>query len=369
MSFEKIKGQSMAVKLLQGAAVNNRIAGAYLFYGPAGVGKRLAAGEFAKGLNCGEKKGNSCDRCSSCIRIEQNNYPDVLWIYPAGKGRQIKIERVRELQKFVSWKAYEGRKKIAVIADAHTLKIEAGNALLKTLEEPPPDSVIILITHSPETLLPTIRSRTQGVQFFHIRRDIVSHILETDLGFTSQEAELYSQLAMGSPGRALTFKDEDILEQRKLVLDMLAGDGCGSMKNLMDKIKKIQDLLDRFKNKLKARLWQEEDTGPRINEPVSARQSGDEDAFIAGEYRGRVEAILDLILSWYRDILIYKNTGNEEIIINGDYGARVKSWSDKLPMEPLFQRIAVVEDAREIISRQVSLKLVLQVMFLRLGLV
>ncbi len=369
MSFEKIKGQPMAVKLLQRAVTNNRIAGAYLFYGPRGIGKRLAAIEFAKGINCGNKPGDSCDRCSSCIRIEQNNYPDVLWVYPAGKSRQIKIERVRELQKSISWRAYEGRKKVAVIVDAHTLKIEAGNALLKTLEEPPPNSVIILITHSPETLLPTIRSRTQGVQFFHIPRQVIAGILESDLGFNGKDAELYSQLAMGSPGRALNFKDEDILEQRRLVLDMLAGDGCGSMKVLLDKIKEIQNMLDRFKNKLKAKLQQEKAAGPADVGLVSRGLEGDEDAFIAGEYRMKVESILDLILSWYRDILIYKNTGSREGIINGDYQGRVETWADKLEIEPLFGKIAVVEEAREIISRQVNLKLVFQVMFLRLGLV
>lgn len=354
MSFRDIKGQPFAVKLLKRALETNRLAGTYLFYGPQGVGKEFTAREFAKALNCTEKTGDNCGNCSSCARIENNTYPDVTWVYPIGKGRQIKIEQVRQLQKFVSLKPYEGKTKVCIIIDAHTLNIQSGNAFLKTLEEPPPNSVFVLITHSPETLLPTIKSRTQDVQFFYLAQDKIADLLENKMGFSRKEADLYAQLGMGSLGRALSFKNEDIFNQRKLILDILAEGSFKNMKSLMDKVGEIQGGLERFKEELADRLSKE------------VGEEGDEDAFIAGEYRKQAEEILNLILSWYRDILIYKNTNKEELVLNKDYIDRIKYLVDKFETEELCRRMNVVDYIREALARQVNLKLLLQVMFIEL---
>lgn len=355
MSFKDIKGQPFAVRLLKKAISSNRLAHAYLFYGPDGVGKRFTAWEFAKVLNCPEGGIDSCDRCSTCVRIAQNKHPDVLWIYPIGKSRQIRIEQIRELQKFVSFKPYEARYKVCIIVDAHTLNIEAGNAFLKTLEEPPPNSIIILITHSREALLPTIRSRTQDVQFFYLSEDNISGLLKK-MGFSNADALLYSRLGMGSLGRALSLKNEEILNQRKFILDIFAMGPLKKMGALMDRIGEIQDRLDRFMEMLERHVGK----GESIE---------DKDSFIAGEYKRQVEEILDLILSWYRDILVYKSTHKDEIILNKDYIERIRSWSDILDMDELIRRIEVVEDIRGALGRQVGLKLLLQVMFLELGMI
>lgn len=334
MSLKDIKGQPFAVKLLKRALESNRMAHTYLFYGPEGVGKEFTARQFAKLLNCTEKTQDSCDSCSSCIRIDQNKHPDISWIYPTGKSRQIKIEQVRQLQKFISLKAYEGRAKVSIIVDAHTLNIEAGNALLKTLEEPPPNSVFVLVTHSPETLLPTIKSRTQDVQFFCLAQDKVKELLEKEMEFSKEEASFYSQLSLGSPGRALSLKDEDIFNQRRFILDILAKGVIKNMKELMDKVAQIQEGLEH------------------------AEEDG---------YRKQMEEILGLILSWYRDILIYKNTHKGEMVLNKDYMDRIQYWESRLDVDELIRRIGIVEDVKEALARQVNLKLLLQVMFVELG--
>lgn len=357
MSFSDIKGQPFAVKLLKRAVLSNRLAGTYLFYGPSGVGKEFTAREFAKVLNCTEKKQDSCNNCSTCTRIEKNKHPDILFVYPMGKSRQIKIEQVRQLQKFASYKAYEGRIKVGVISCAHTLNIESGNALLKTLEEPPPNTIFVLVTDSPETLLPTIRSRAQDVHFFNLTFEIVRDLLEEKMAFSKEEADYYSQLGMGSLGRALSFKDEDIFNQRKLILDILAKGGFNGMKDLMDKVTQIQDVLLQFKEKLAEKLSSKPDSEGQI----------DEDAFIEGEYRKQVEENLGLILGWYRDILIYKNIQNERQLLNRDYIDKIKFWSDKLEIDELLEKIKIVEDIKSALARQVNLKLLLQVMFVQLG--
>lgn len=368
----------MAIKLLKRVVANKRLAHTYLFYGPQGVGKEFAAREFAKVLNCSEKKDDGCDVCSACKRIAQNKHPDVLWIYPGGKSRVIKIEQVRQMQDFVAWRPYEGRKKVCVLVDAHTLKVEASNALLKTLEEPPADSILILVTHSPEMLLPTIKSRTQGVQFFNLKEDVIMDLLEKKMGFSDKDAKKYSELSMGSVSRALSMSDENIFNQRKSILDMLADGTLHTMKNTMDKIDETQDALEQFKEELIKQMNKPENG--EIDSQQSAKEPlEDEDAFVAGEYKRRVEDILGLILSWYRDILVYKNLHGaglsdvalekSETILNKDYTDRIKYWSDRLGSDDLFNRIKTVEDVKEALNRQVNLKLLLQVMFVQLNLV
>jgi DNA polymerase-3 subunit delta' len=373
MSFADIKGQELAVKLLKRANSSGRMAHSYLFYGPQGVGKEFTAREFAKVLNCTEKKGDSCDKCSSCIRIGQSKHPDIIWVYPGGKSRVIKIEQVRKLQDFLAWRPYEGKIKVCVIVDAHTLKVEASNALLKTLEEPPNNSVLILVTDSPELLLPTIRSRMQGVQFFGLKESEVADILERKFGLDDDEAFRLSELSAGSISRAMIFKDENILAQRRSLLDMLAEGSLYGMKNAEDKIKEIQDNLEQFKEDLIAKLAKEhpktESNEEKMNVDESLDLDQDEDAFVSGEYRRRVQDTLSLILSWYRDILVYKATKKEKIILNKDYKEKIKYWSEKFEEDELVEKVEVIDNIREGLSRQINFKLLFQVMFAQLGLV
>lgn len=360
MSFSDIKDQSFAVTLLKQAIENNRLASTYMFYGPEGIGKELTTKQFIKALNCEELVGDSCDRCSSCIRINKNEYPDIHWLYPVGASRRIKIEQVRQLQQKMSWKAYEGKVKIGIIIDADTLTQEAGNALLKTLEEPSPGSVFILITSSPESVLPTITSRAQEIQFFSLPKATVSKLLEEKEGFSKKEAELYSNLSTGSVGKVLELRNEDVYSRRKMILDILAKGIFKGMAELMDKVQEIIDNLKQFKDNLLAKFKKE---------GHSKIKGLEREAYVAGKYRGQVEEILNLILSWYRDILVFQTTLKSEWIINKDYIDSIKSWKDKISLNELEKKLKVVEDIKEGLARNVSLKLLFQVMFIQLGLI
>ncbi|MCX6356417.1 MAG: DNA polymerase III subunit delta' [Candidatus Aureabacteria bacterium] len=191
MAFRDIKGQGSAVGLLEKSIASGRLAHSYLFHGPEGVGKELAARNFAKVLNCvAPICGDACERCENCLRAEKGTHPDLLWLRPEGKVRVIKIDTIREFQHSIAMRPYMGRWKVGIFVDAHTLqhREEAAHALLKTLEEPPAHTILILVTARPELLLPTIISRCQSVRFSAMPVKDLAPLLEKRHALSEREA-------------------------------------------------------------------------------------------------------------------------------------------------------------------------------------
>ncbi|HDK41429.1 MAG TPA: DNA polymerase III subunit delta', partial [Nitrospirae bacterium] len=195
MALKQVIGQERALKILRRCIAKNRIAHAYLFAGEDGIGKKLTAVNFAKTLNCrnnaddslftaGEKEksaveADSCDNCSSCVKIDKRSHPDVFFIAP--ENGQIKVNAIRRLEESLSYKAFEGNWKIAVIDGAETLNQSAANAFLKTLEEPPGRSVLVLISSMPELVPLTVRSRCQRINFSPLPLKKMGELLEHGL--------------------------------------------------------------------------------------------------------------------------------------------------------------------------------------------
>ena len=226
MSFASLKGQESAVSLLKSSLKNNKLSHAYIFAGCEGVGKMLAAMNFAKAVNC-EKTVSSepCDACRSCKKIEALNHPDISIVKPEKEGGSIKIEAVRQLIKDIYFKPFEAKKKVYIIDGAQNMKHEAANALLKTLEEPPTDSILILITDNLKALFHTIVSRSQVVRFFPLKTGQIKDILVREYSLEEMSAHILAHLSSGKLGEALKFKDEDIFAKRLYLLANISGKG------------------------------------------------------------------------------------------------------------------------------------------------
>jgi DNA polymerase-3 subunit delta' len=207
--FHRLLGQKRARSMLNRSLASNRIAHAYLFRGPDGVGKKLFAKEMAKGLNCrvsGPLK--SCEECSSCRKFHSGNHPD-FHVETPEKG-SIKIDRIREITKSLSYPPYESLRRVIVLEDIQAMRAEAANSLLKTLEEPPEANVLILTAEASKEVLPTIRSRCQVIPFFGLTDEETRRILVDKHGM-GQEAAILARLSGGSPGKALLYQKTEMV--------------------------------------------------------------------------------------------------------------------------------------------------------------
>lgn len=227
MFNNKIIGHDFQKNILLRAARDNVVSHSYLFTGPDGVGKKLIALEFAKLINCKSEqsidldnlKSEKCD-CGSCSKVDKGIHPDVIFVQYEGV-KSIKVEQIREgVEDRLFLKSFEGKFKVVIVDEAHRMSSGAQNAFLKTLEEPPPNSVIILITSAPDTLLPTIRSRCQMVKFNQLPEELIFEELKKTDDLTSEQALICSKLSNGSLGKALMM-DLEVIEWRKELIEYL----------------------------------------------------------------------------------------------------------------------------------------------------
>lgn len=243
MALRDVKGQKRAVQMLQGILRRGRIASSYLFSGEPGVGKKMAALNFAKAINCAsaphaadgaqDEPGmfspdifpggppvagtfDACDACDSCAKTAAGGHPDVIVVSP--EDRQIRIEEIRVVDEALSFRPFEGRMKVVIVDDAELMNISAANAFLKTLEEPPAHSVVILISSRPDLLPATIRSRCSRINFVPLPAGSCREVLQGRVAV--QEVELALRLSLGRPGLALT---ADLKEERDRVMDLFRG--------------------------------------------------------------------------------------------------------------------------------------------------
>jgi DNA polymerase-3 subunit delta' len=209
MSFKDILGHQRPITLLQRAIRNEKVVNSYLFLGNEGIGKKAVALQFAKALNCLEgeaERGDACDHCASCKKIDSALHPDVSVIEP--EGQYIKVDQVRQMQRQLAYKPYEGKRRVCILTAADRMAPHIPNTLLKTLEEPPLHTVIILLANNSKFILPTILSRCQSIRFNPLPINMVSKWLMEDKSFNEAEAHLLASLSEGSPGKALEIQEE-----------------------------------------------------------------------------------------------------------------------------------------------------------------
>jgi len=209
LSWQNIKGHKFQKEYLQKVVSSGKIAHAYLFVGKEGIGKKLCALEFAKLLNCSSSDQNgSCDKCRSCTLIERGTHPDFLKIVP--EGETLKIDQIREFNKWIHYKPLEGKYRVGVIEDITFMTEEAANCILKTLEEPPPKSVIILTSPGIRNFPYTLVSRCSILHFAPLPTKTIESFLIEKQNIPPKKALFVAQKAQGSINKAL-----QILEKGK----------------------------------------------------------------------------------------------------------------------------------------------------------
>ncbi len=212
--LNRIAGHNRQKEIIINALRRGRIATTYLFCGESGIGKKTFAVEFARLLNCEAPLPgpDACDNCSSCRKISTNRHPDILLVSP--EANIIKIEMIREVQEFLSMAPYEGKTKVVIIDEAHLMNQAASNAFLKTLEEPAPESLIILVSSLPEQLLETIRSRCFRLNFSPLNEDDTRDVIKTYLNVHGEASlETLLRLSMGRPGLVGSALSEGVLDE------------------------------------------------------------------------------------------------------------------------------------------------------------
>jgi len=228
MSWRRILGHDAIVASFAFALKRGRLGHAYLFVGPAGVGKHTFARELAKTLLCETRgeKFEACDQCAACLLVDAGTHPDLFMVHRPEEKLEFPIEVIREeLLPSLAMKPARGERKVAILDDADDLNEEAANCFLKTLEEPPPGSLLILVGGpSAELQLPTILSRCQTIRFAPLTSALVAQILSENGIAEPATQQRLMQVAGGAPGQALALNDEEIWAFRGKLLDMLRQD-------------------------------------------------------------------------------------------------------------------------------------------------
>ena len=206
----RLHGQQLPVQTLERSLSEGRIHHAYLFTGPAHLGKASLAVQFAQALNC-DADTPPCGVCPSCTRIAQGNHADVRLINLGENAASIGIDAVRDIINAAHLRPYEGRTRVFIITEADLLTRDAANALLKILEEPPDDVVLILVGTSADNQLPTVRSRCQTLYFRPLPVDGVARVLQDEHGVSAEQAQVLARLSRGCIGWAIAATGDDTL--------------------------------------------------------------------------------------------------------------------------------------------------------------
>ncbi len=241
MAFASVLGHERIRALLSRAVASERVPPALLFTGPSGVGKKTLALAVGRALLCERRDGDSCGVCAPCSRAQRGIHPDLVLLAPA--TAVIKIDQVRDLVREIAGRPFEARARAFVIDQADTLTEEAANALLKSLEEPPPSSHVFLVTAAPQALLPTIRSRCQTLRLGPLTEAVIESRLAAG-GASPDEARLRASLSGGSLGAALAFESETYRALREDLLALLETVGTAGPLERMAAADKLADLED-----------------------------------------------------------------------------------------------------------------------------
>lgn len=318
MPFAGILGQESIVTAIRRSLAKQKTAHAYLFAGVDGCGKKKTALAFIEAIFCGKEEG--CGHCPSCRKIAALQHPDLHLVEP--DGAFIKIDQVRDLQRELAYRPFEAPKKACIIDEADRLNPAAGNALLKTLEEPPGNALLILLTSNVGGMLPTILSRCQQLHFRALSQEVISGHLQRE-GSDEESSRLAASLAGGSLNKAMAFAGESALTERTAFLEMISTLSLGNISPLFDAAEEL---------------------------------SGDKE---------KVLTLLELLTTSLRDVMLLH--GGSDEVVNSDLLPLLEREAARFSPQEVIARIGHVADARRALTRNVNARLALEVLFIRLA--
>jgi DNA polymerase-3 subunit delta' len=320
MPFGQIIGHSRQIRILRSALKAGKVPHAYLFEGPDGVGKRKVALTLAQAIQCQRQDDDACGVCLSCRKVEDLSHPDVWWIAPEKKA--IKIDVIRQLQRDLSFEALEGKQRVVIIDEAEKMLHNAANAMLKTLEEPPSATTMVLITPTPHQLLPTIVSRCQRLAFGPLTKEMAQRVIAQQIIDGQEVVGLLASLSGGSPGRVLAFKRELFSEERPRWIESV--ERCS-----LERVNYIFQLSEKLDKR-----------------------------------REEISIFLEILRGWYRDIAVYHVTRNQEQLVNVDLLPMIRKASDQITLELAISRFETIGETLRNLERNANVRLALDGMLL-----
>lgn len=327
MDYGKICGHEPIIDHLQIAVCTNNVNHAYIFHGVDGSGKRMIANAFSKHLLCEsgtdkDKQLVACNQCKSCKQVESNNHPDI--IYVTHEKASIGVEDIRvQLNNDVTIKPYSSKYKVYIIDEAEKMTEGAQNALLKTIEEPPQYAVILLLVNNIMSLLPTILSRCIQLNLRPISNVKMEQLLMEQYHIPDYLAKMSASFAGGIVGRAIDFATSESFRRIKSeVIYHLSHIKEQQMHELIDQVKAI------------------------------------------AKEKENLDYYLDLMIVWYRDVLVYKATKEQSAIMFKEEYQTLKKCSDELSYEQVDCNLKAIETAKKRLKANVNFDIAIEMMLL-----
>lgn len=322
--FADIVGQEQIKEHLENAIKMNKVSHAYIINGERNAGKEFIAKTFAMALQCENRQEfEPCQECHSCSQVKSGNHPDVIFITHEKPGT-IGVDDIRgQVNNDVAIKPYSSPKKIYIISDGEKMTVQAQNALLKTLEEPPEYAVILILTTNMETLLPTILSRCVVLNMKPVRNDQIKKFLMESMEIPDYKADICVAFARGNVGKArLLAKSEEF-----------------------DKVKEEAVTLLKYIGEME------------LNEVVAAIKKINEFKFDVNDY-------LDILSVWYRDVLLFKATHDANNLIFREEIQYIRKVADKSTYEGIERIIDALEKSKQRLNANVNFDLTIELLLL-----
>lgn len=323
MNYEDVVGQDQLISYLKNSVKNGSVGHAYCLDGPQGIGKSTVALAFSKAVLCKSLDDKPCNSCSVCLKVNHLNHPDLHIIEP--EGVSIKNKQIEDFQHEIQLKPYESNRKIFIIKNANGMTVSAQNRLLKTLEEPPEYALIILLSSNVNGFLPTIKSRCQILKFKRVPAEEIASVLVNRYKVSEEEAKILATFSHGIMGNALQLMESsEFREDREEI------------------VKIIEDLLNKDKF-------------------IALKSS---EFFI--EKKDKIYDYLDIILLWFRDLLVLKETNSEQLLVNIDKKSTLQSHLNFIADEKISDIIDIIEKTKKDIKANANLQLAIEMMLLKI---